>query len=130
MMKLTLGYDGIIVVVQVGAVKIYVLPGISKFDKWKACCYGLVFFFVSFFFLNASQFSLAWYRLKTSPWTLFGESRLHYSYWPPMGPAPYSREVHGLKLYLTQGNFLSALKRGGILKIKGLVQGEEKNLKF
>jgi hypothetical protein len=25
---------------------------------------------------------------------------------------------------------LSALKRGGILKIKGLVQGEEKNLKF
>jgi hypothetical protein len=30
-MKLTLGYDGIIVVVQVGAVKIYVLLGISNF---------------------------------------------------------------------------------------------------
>jgi hypothetical protein len=73
------------------------------------------------FFLNASQFSLvglhAWYRLKTLPWTLFGESRLHYSLiFASHGPRPYSSEVHGLKLYLTHGNFLSALKWGAFSK--------------
>jgi hypothetical protein len=47
------------------------------------------------------------------------------------GPRPYSSEVHGLKAVpYTRELFVSLKVGGGILKIKGLVQGEKKNLKF
>jgi len=45
------------------------------------------------------------------------------------GPRPYSSEVHGLKAVPYTRELFVSLKVGGILRIKGLVQGE-KNLKF
>ncbi len=97
--------------------KLYVCRVFQILNKWKKACYGLCSFGLH-----------ALVKTKRPRHGHYLDSKLDTNSYlfASHGPRPYSSESPWPQACtLHKGNFLSALKWGGILKIKGLVQGEK-----